>query len=122
MDFSWGSFWIGFVAFPLLFAAGWALLALILHGLDKNLGKGGCQVCDQGFTCEIGDYTRLGIWLRSRRHNWVIWSQKWHRDAWARNRWNPYRLPGLYDDDKSVAALRRPKPNILRRAWWFVFA
>lgn len=114
-----GSFWLGFIAAPgaLLIAA--LLAALILRMAGKNIGKGGCQVCDHGFTCNIGEYTRLGVWVRSRRHNWIISSRKWHREAWARNRWNPYRLPG-YPQDSGTAAVRRPKPHILRRTWWAI--
>lgn len=117
MTIDWGSFWIGFAAAPVMSALLLAATMLLLRATDKNLGKGGCAVCDQGFTCEIGEYTRFGIWVRSRRHNWVIWNQKWHRDEWAKNRWNPYRLPG-YPADTGAAAERRPKPHIIRRIWW----
>lgn len=119
--FSWGSFWAGFVAFPLAVLAIGLLIAAFLRAIDKNLGKGDCVVCDQAFTCDIGDYTRLGIWFRSRRHNWFIRNRKWHRDAWANHRWNPYRLPGVADSDSRGVVARRPKPHVLRRAWWFVF-
>ena len=121
MTFDLPSLWIGFVAFPLTFAVCAAVLTLILRATDKNLGIGDCAVCEQGFSCDIGEYTRLGIWFRSRRHNWFIRNQKWHRDAWAQNRWNPYRAPGVADDDGGTAALRRKRPHILRRAFWFVF-
>lgn len=115
----WGSFWTGVAAVPVTVAAVAAVGALLYRTFDKNLGLGGCHVCDQGFECEPGQYTRLGIWVRSRRHNWFICSQRWHRDAWARNRWNPYRLPG-YPEDTAQAALRRRKPNVLVRAWWAI--
>lgn len=120
MTFDWSSYLLGLVTLPAVALFAGSALALLFRALDKNLGIGACFVCDEGFTCEIGDYTRLGIWFRSRRHNWFVRSRRWHRDAWAANRWNPYRAPGVADDGRS-AALRRPKPNVLRRAWWFVF-
>lgn len=117
----WPSFWAGVVTTPLVAVLVAVVVLALARALSTNLGLGGCHVCDQGFTCEIGDYTRLGIWLRSRKHQWIIRNQRWHREAWARNRWNPYRLPG-YPEDTASAAARRPKPSVLVRAWWFVFS
>jgi hypothetical protein len=120
MTFDWLSFWIGVVAGPAALALGFVVLVLASTALATNHGRGGCHVCDQGFACETGEYTRMGIWFRSRRHNWFIRNQRWHREAWANNRWNPYRRPGVPDDNAS-AALRRPRPNILVRVWWAIF-
>ncbi|SDH32532.1 hypothetical protein [Microbacterium sp. 77mftsu3.1] len=121
MTVEWGSFWLGVVAVPVSFVVGGLILAAIYRALDRNYGVGGCAVCDQGFSCSPGEYTRLSIWIRKRRHNWVVSNQKWHRDAWARCRWNPFRLDG-YPEDGGQAATRRPKPSIFRRAWWAIFA
>ena len=115
----WPSFWIGVAAVPVTAIIVAVVLAVFLRATDKNIGAGGCLVCDEAFVCDTGDYTRLGIWLRSRRHNWFIRNRKWHRDAWARHRWNPYRLPG-YPEDEGQAASRRPKPNILVRVFWAI--
>ena len=117
----WPSYWAGIITVPVVVVVGFVLLLAGARAFDKNIGLDGCLVCDEGFTCEIGDHTRLSIWFRSRRHQWFIRNQKWHRDAWSRNRWNPYRLPGLFDDGSSARS-RRPKPNILVRVWWAVFA
>lgn len=120
MTIDWPSYWAGIITVPLAAAAIALLLYAASRAFSTNLGLDGCHVCDQGFSCEVGDYTRLGIWFRSRRHQWFIRNQKWHRDAWARNRWNPYRLPG-YPQDTATAAPRRKNPNALVRAWWAIF-
>lgn len=120
MTFDWGSFWIGFITAPAAVGVGAVLLALVLRALDKNVGSDGCLVCDQALTYEIGEYTRIGIWFRSRRHSWFVRPRKWHREAWARNRWNPFRLPG-YPEDNGSARPRRRKPNIFVRATWAIF-
>ena len=120
MMFDWGAFWAGFIAAPVTFAVGALLLALVLRALDKNIGSDGCLVCDQALTYEIGDYTRIGVWFRSRRHSWFVRPRKWHREAWARNRWNPFRLPG-HPEDNGSAAIRRPTPNLIVRTFWTIF-
>jgi len=119
MNLDWPSFLIGVVTLPALLIVSVVLATVIRRLASKNLAVHGCLVCDDGFVCENGEYTRLGIWLRSRRHNWILRNRRAHRDAWARHRWNPYRLPG-YPEGNGQAALRRPKPNILVRAWWFI--
>lgn len=116
----WGSFWLGVAAVPVVGAIAVVLGAAVLRAINKNLGIGACLVCDEGFACDIGDYTRLGIWLRSRKHQWVLRNKRAHRDAWARHRWNPYRLPGYFDDDSTQAAVRRPRPNLIVRIWWAI--
>lgn len=120
MSFDWPSFWVGFIAMPVGVALVAGVVAIVLRALDKNIGGGGCVVCDQAFSYEIGEHTRISIWFRSRRHSWFIRPQKWHRDAWVRHRWNPFRLPG-YPKDNSQAAIRRPKPNIAVRSFWAIF-
>ena len=117
MTLEWGSFWVGFIAMPISTIVVIALYALVARALSKSHGAGDCRVCDRAFTSEIGEHTRIGIWFRTRKHNWFVAAQKWHRDAWARNRWNPYRLPG-YPDDNGTAARRRPKPHFIVRAFW----
>lgn len=123
MTIVWPSFWAGLgftlVAIVVFAAVAAALYALVLRATDKNLGLDGCLVCNDGFKCEIGQYTRLGVWFRSRRHNWLIRPKRWHREAWARNRWNPYRLPG-FPTDRGTAAERKPRPNAMVRAYWAV--
>ena len=92
------------------------LLAPLTRALDKNIGLGGCHVCDEGFVCDVGEYTRLGIWFRSRRHQWILRNRRTHRATWARHHWNPYRLPG-YPKGNLIAAERRPRPALIRRIW-----
>lgn len=121
MNIEWASLWLGVAATPVAAVLITAIVLACSRLLSKNGGVGVCPVCDRGFTCDIGDYTRLGIWIRSRKHNWFLRNRKSHRDAWARNRWNPYRLPG-YPEDNGMAAERRPKPNVFVRAFWAVFA
>lgn len=116
----WPSYWAGIATIPVLVGTLWLLLHMTIRALSKNHGSDGCIICDEGFKYKIGDHTRIGVWFRSRHHNWFIRNQKWHRDAWARSRWNPFRLPGLFDDGSS-AAVRRKKPNILVRTWWVIF-
>lgn len=121
MVIHWASFGAGIIAAPLALFFIIMVGSLALRAFSKNRGLGSCQVCSKSFTCEPGEYTRIGIWLRNRWHNWVIWNQKWHRDKWARNRWNPHRLPG-YPVDNGAAATRRSRPPLLARIWWAVFA
>ena len=119
MTLHWSSFWIGFAFFPALTFVVALLAAAVMTALATNRGTGGCVVCDEAFTCEPGEHTRIGIWLRTRRHRWFIATRREHREAWANSRWNPYRAPGV-PSDIGAAALRREKPNALRQFGQFL--
>jgi hypothetical protein len=118
-SWSWFSFIVGAVAAPVALAACLVVGALVQRLTSTNHGSSSCLVCDERFTCEPGIHTRIGIWLRTRRHDWFTATRREHREAWAHNRWNPFRVPGA-GDDGGVAAIRRAMPNPLVRAWWFI--
>ncbi|MBF4459380.1 hypothetical protein [Pseudoclavibacter sp. VKM Ac-2867] len=89
----WPSFWVGVAAAvtapAVLFGIFYVVVFVFVFASSRNIGLGGCMVCDRAPTCEVGEKTELQVLFPKLWHDQVLARMPAHRKAWRAHRWHP---------------------------------